>query len=177
VDVTQQYGPTTEMKAYAAPRDEFEYLAVFNGGEWEAIAWTFTRASGVIHFPNLGPGLVYLICRFDGKHLTPFFQPHLVEIDRLTPFWGGSNSAPTSLQIEAVGPGGPALAHGETYVLYSWDSEALKPWKKVNEAVSDRTVVSFDKLKTLVLYRLVRKTGSDKLERPFTIEDGKPHWW
>jgi hypothetical protein len=178
IDVTEQYGPTGELTGMLLDQFPAMYMAVFNGGEWEAVVWASPEGFGGygFAFKKLGAGVVYLMCVHDGVRLLPQNPPHLVEVDHGVSF-GGRNyrfeRRPTSLRIDGVGPGRP-VAHGQTYVLNEWKDHA---WHTVSDATAERDFLTFENLQTLWLYRLVRKTDSDTLERPFTIEDGKPRWW
>jgi hypothetical protein len=180
IDVTDQYGPTTTLATgdfdYVRPR--MHYIAVFNAGEWQPVAWGLRDRRGpVFEFPRLGIDIVYLFCEYDGKKVNPRGQPNLCQALHGT--WLGkghmpNDQDPTSLRIASLRPGGPPLSPGETYVLHRWDA---KEWTQVAEKIADSDSFTFEGLETQNLYRLVRKTDSDKLERPFTIEDGKPRWW
>ena len=64
------------------------------------------------------------------------------------------------------------LARGKAYELFRWDAG----WKKEGEGVAGEGPLVFEGLPEDGLYWLVEK-GSKKLERIFTIEEGKQLWW
>jgi hypothetical protein len=77
VDVTDQYGPTTDVEvaldAAAVGGEAHAYLCVFNGGEWVAIAWA-PIVEGKATFARMGrgaDGMLYLPVVHDGKDLRP----------------------------------------------------------------------------------------------------------
>jgi hypothetical protein len=61
---------------------------------------------------------------------------------------------------------------GKTYELFFWDGE----WQSHGRKESGDKPVVFEELPINRLYWLV-EDGSRKLERIFTVENGKPRYW
>ena len=61
---------------------------------------------------------------------------------------------------------------GKTYELFVWDKE----WVSLGKQVAGEQPVVFDSVPNGKLYWLVEE-DSRRLERIFTIEDGRQRWW
>lgn len=183
-DVTAEYLRTTDVTVEPASPEgrRFAYLCVFNGGEWVAIHWAERGALDRWTFAAMGRGIAYLPAWYDGKDLLPAAPPLLVLEDGTIRQLPGAG-AKTPLRATATSPQKTSpdtnvttpvsyLAPGKTYELFRWD--AL--WKKEGEGVAGEGPLAFEGLPEDGLYWLVEK-GSKKLERIFTIEDGKQRWW
>ena len=173
VDVTDQYGPVSTIFLPIEPTQArvaaAAYLCVFNAGEWQAIAWA--PIHGEVAAVTVANPPLYLAALHDGV-IRPIagdapFSPS--ENASFSP----ESGTPTSLAISKT-RGDAAVVRGAAYVLEQWGTDS---WVPKGEAVAEAEPLRFTGLTTRTLYRLVRKTDSDKLERPFTIEDGKPRWW
>lgn len=194
VDVTAQYGNCTDLELKldrAALGDERAvYLCVFNGGEWVAIAWTewldlrnTPRFRGTFSwFESVGRGLLYLPIAHDGKRTIPVGHPLVTGPDGRVRTLQGTGPAArcvltaTMPELKSVDTGATTpvsrLTPGATYTLFRWDGE----WKTVEEFVATAAPRSVQGLASDGLYWLVEE-GGRKLERPFTIEDGRQRFW
>lgn len=192
LDVTPEYAGTTTVRARlgsALPDPErTAYLCVFNGGEWVAIDWapappaTGPGAPREVVFHGMGRGLLYLPAYHDGKDLLPVAPPRIVHRDGLVEVLEG-RGAPAAFLATATTPEHrnadtkavtpvTRLTQGTTYVLERWDGG----WKTVREFVATAEPERFEGLASDGLYWLVAK-ASRRLERPFTIEDGRQRFW
>ena len=185
IDVTDQYGPTTDvtagLDATAAGAERFAYLCVFNGGEWKAIAWAEIR-KGFATFVRAGRKIAYLPAIHDGEKLVPVAPPLLLENDGSIRTLPG-RAAPVSLLATSTSPKKVSpdtgeitpvshLEPGARYILKRWENG----WVDVAEVVADDEPLRFEGLAADGLYWLVRE-GSRQLERIFIIENGRQRWW
>jgi len=185
VDVTDQYAPTEdvriELDATAVGDERFAYLCVFNGGDWRAIQWAEMN-EGRAQFDRAGRNIAYLTAVHDGQKLIPVAPPLTVEKDGSVTFLPGRKEEVTLLATSTspakvspdTGEVTPVsrLKEGETYTLHCWDNG----WTEIGEVVAGKEPLSFETLPADSLYWLVCK-GSRKLERIFTIENGRQRWW
>jgi hypothetical protein len=138
----------------------FAYLCVFNGGEWVAIHWARVEG-GAATFTRMGRDIVYLPAWFDGKDLLPAGHPLLLR--------GDVTTLPGTGPLTTLAA---AVERGKTCELFRWSDG----WQKVGEGAAGDGPLLFEGLPADGLYWLVER-GSRKLERIFTIEDGKQKWW
>jgi hypothetical protein len=130
----------------------------------------------------MGKGIAYLPAWYDGTELVPAGPPILLRGNGPVVTLAGSGPtaslAATATSPRKVSPDTKVetpvsyLATGKTYVLQRWDGN----WKKEGEGVAGEGGLAFEGLPADGLYWLVEE-GSKKLERIFTIEDGKQRWW
>jgi len=185
VDVTDQYAPTTDvtvaLDAASVAGEGFAYLCVFNGGDWTAIHWGEIR-DGKVVFPKMGRNLAYLPMVHDGKALRAAASPLLVHKDGHVETLAGSGPA-VALVATAVSPEQVSvdtkvvtpvsrLTKGESYLLQRWTGA----WTVEKEFTSDGGAPGFSDLPADGLYWLVAKE-SRRLERIFTIEEGRQRFW
>jgi len=180
-DVTGEYAPTTNVEVEVSTAEAFAYLCVFNGGEWKAIQWAHVEG-GKADFKAMGRNLVYLPMDFDGKRLRPVASPLLVLRDgSVVPLPGKGAPASviaTSVHPRKVSPDTGAvtpvsyLKPGTEYVLKAWRDG----WVDVAERTAGEDPLRFEGLAGDGLYWLVEKE-SRRLERVFTIEEGRQRWW
>jgi hypothetical protein len=185
VDVTDQYEPTTDVTvtvdAAAAGAEKFAYLCVFNGGDWTPIHWG-EIAGGRVTFTKMGRNHPYLPMVHDGTRLVPVAPPLIVGRDGSVTSLPGTGAG-ASVSLTAVDDGFVSmdtklptptthLASGTSYTLKRWDGA----WKDVAEFAADATVRTENGLPADGLYWLVAK-DSRRLERIFTIDGGRQHWW
>ncbi|MCA9002769.1 MAG: transglutaminase domain-containing protein, partial [Planctomycetes bacterium] len=188
IDVTDQYMEVRDAEVVltvAPPEDNrLAYLAVFNGGEWIALAAGEIQG-GRVTFKNMGPGIVYLPVFYDGEDLIPAAPPFTLELDSMKVLDGNHASGETTVTQARITTTKPEaddpdkrqaipelqVKEGETYELSYWDGE----WKSLGKRTATSESVGFDNLPGHRLYWLARE-GSKKLERPFTLEPGLRHW-
>jgi len=187
VDVTDQYAPTTdvdvELMTPAAEGESFAYLCVFNGGEWVAIDWARMDEGRHTRFERMGRNVVYLPAVHRDGRLVPAASPLLVLKDGgVRRLWG--DGAPSEVHLVAVRPRQTSVDTGEStpisylepgvkYTLQRW---TLDGWKQVIELVAGERVPLAEGLAGDGLYWMVAE-GSRRLERVFTIEEGRQRWW
>jgi hypothetical protein len=186
VDVTDQYEPTTDVTVTvdtaAAGAERFAYLCVFNGGEWVPIHWGSVE-DGRVTFTRMGRNHPYLPMVHDGTKLVAVAPPLVLEKGGTVvslPGKGASTSAAltavdagfVSMDTAAVTPT-THLAKGTEYALKRWDGGA---WRDVGSFTADGAVRTQTDLPSDGLYWLVAKE-SRRLERVFTIADGRQRWW
>ena len=194
-DVTDQYGATVELDRTLETAPEghrFAYLCVFNGGDWTPLAWSQVNTEGKAHFSKLRTNVLALPAYFvDGK-VKPAGPPVLVR-EKNEHSWldGAPESEPAEkkeieIEIAAVRPDTPdhdtqitrprlPVKAGAEYTLQSWCNGA---WKEVGKAAApaDGSAVAFAHVPANQLLWLTTPDGK-KLERPFTVENGKQVFW
>lgn len=188
-DVTDQYGPTTDvtvaLHADVVGEERFAYLCVFNGGEWTAIHWA-PIVEGKAIFDRMGrgsSGLLYLPAVHDGKALKPAAAPLLLHQDgRIQPLVG--TAAATSVLAVAVRPSHKSpdthvetptveLESGRTYELKRWGGSDWELLRTVSAAEAAQPLAG---LVADGLFWLVAP-DSRRLERPFTVVEGRQRFW
>ncbi|MHC4954710.1 MAG: transglutaminase domain-containing protein [Planctomycetota bacterium] len=186
IDVTDQYAPTTQVTVDVSPDEKFAYLCVFNGGVWKAIQWGRVN-DGKATFDRMGRNIVYMPMFHDGESLTPAAHPRIVHRDGTIQALGGAGK-PTIVSAISVHPKKVSpdtgkvtpvsyLKDGQIYVLKRWSTEN-KGWHIVGGATATSEPLRFENLPGDGLFWLVPKDDSPRrLERVFTIEDGKQRWW
>jgi hypothetical protein len=180
-DVTDQYAPTTDVTVSMETEERFAYLCVFNGGVWKAIQWARVE-NGKATFERMGRNIVYLPMIHDGVVLLPVADPLLVFREGEVVPLPGRGMAVTvdaiSVHPKKVSPDTGEetptsfLKAGKTYILKRWDDG----WKDVTELKANKEPLRFTDLAGDGLYWLVEK-DSRRLERVFTIENGRQRWW
>lgn len=188
-DVTDQYLETTDVTVTldeAVPDEQrFAYICVFNGGEWKAIHWGSIEGSSVA-FSGMGRGIAYLPAFFVDKEIVPAAPPFILGSDgavRLLDSDSGRSSKEIAIEIAAVAPVTPdadtrrdkpmvVVKPGKTYELFVWN----KGWQSLGKKEAGDDPVSFDAAPAGRLFWLVEE-NSRRLERIFTIEEGKQIWW
>jgi hypothetical protein len=190
VDVTDQYAVTSAVAVPVSPAiakgETVAYACVFSGGGWFAIDWARVE-DGQALFRRLGRGgrlggIVWLPATYDGKELRPVAPPFILQTDGRVQRLPGTGVR-TALVATAVKPEqlkedsgavAPAshLKPGATYLLQRWNGR----WKPVKTFVATKEPPRFTDLPADGLYWLVEKR-SRKLERIFTIENGRQRFW
>ncbi|MHC5113172.1 MAG: hypothetical protein ACYTGP_01930 [Planctomycetota bacterium] len=188
-DVTAQYMETSNVSVPITepiPEDHrFAYVCVFNGGEWRPIHWGHI-ADGRVEFTRMGRRIVYLPAFYvDGK-LAPAAPPFVLGADgearpqvplsdatfrlEVAPKQKGKkNGTPPPTSPHPV----VRVAPGHTYHLLMW---AEGGWVSRGRRTVGAKPVAFNGVPEGVLLWLVNVEGR-RLERPFTIEDGKRRRW
>ncbi|MHC4940531.1 MAG: transglutaminase domain-containing protein [Planctomycetota bacterium] len=180
-DVTDQYAATTDVTVSMKTEEKFAYLCVFNGGVWKAIQWARVE-DGKATFERMGRNIVYLPMIHDGKALLPIAAPLLVlregEVVALPGKGIGTTVDAISVHPKKVSPDTGEvtptsfLKAGTVYLLKRWDDG----WRDVAERTAGKEPLRFEGLPGDGLYWLVEKE-SRRLERVFTIENGRQRWW
>lgn len=186
IDVTSQYLTTSdvtiELENQAPAGARFAYLCVFNGGEWKAIHWGMIE-DGRVMFTAMGRRIAYLPAYQVEKELRPAAAPFILdEQGRVCPLRADSARLLT-IQIIATTPTTPdadtridrpmiAVKPGRGYELFVWDDG----WRSLGTQVAGDEPVSFESVPAGGLFWLVEE-GSRRLERIFTIEDGRQVFW
>lgn len=191
IDVTDQYAETTDVALVDVeppelPGDDVTvnaaYLCVFNGGEWKAIHWSPLKDSKAT-FDRMGRGILYLPAVYSQKRLVGAGEPLIVHKDgRIERLQGTGDKI--AVLATAVAPKKKSpdthvvtpksyLKEGETYLLQRWDGYE---WVTIKESVAGKDPIRFEGLRAGELYWLVAKE-SRRLERPWTIENGRQRFW
>lgn len=186
IDVTDQYLPVTDaaVDLAAAPKGaRFAYLAVFNGGEWRPIQWGRIDGARAV-FPKMGRDICYLpVFHVDGREI-PAGTPFILDKDGRTRALAGTSMHRESLLATSTRPATPdadtratipstVVKPSSGYELFSWKDGGWKSVGRIESGMQDRL---FESLPDDALYWLV-EDGSEKLERIFTIEDGRQVFW
>jgi hypothetical protein len=188
-DVTDQYGPTTDVSVALDPaavgEERFAYLCVFNGGEWVAIHWAeiVERRATFDRMGRGGKGVLYLPAVHDGKALVPAAAPLLLHADgRVEPLGGEGPSI--AARLTAVRPPHRSPdTHVETPtvelaadVIYDLKRWAGADWQDVRTLTAEEAAAPVEGLVEGGLYWLVARE-SRRLERPFTLAGGRQRFW
>ncbi|MBL1216981.1 MAG: hypothetical protein D8M59_05735 [Planctomycetes bacterium] len=191
-DVTSQYLPTSDVTVAltAEPPGEtrYAYVCVFNGGEWIALQWgrinNSAAAGRSVQFSQMGRNIAYLAAYYDGTDLIPAADPFILEKDGAVRVLTPDQTRSIEIEIAATNPDTPdadtsrikpriPVKQGNSYELFTWDSG----WVSHGTAAADSEPVSFESVPSNGLYWLVQ-SGSRRLERIFTVEDGRQQvWW
>ncbi len=186
IDVTDQYMDTTDVTVQlrnAQPDDRFAYLCVFNGGDWQALAWAWIEDNKAT-FPKVGRNIVVLPAYYRDEQLVAAADPIIVAGDGQTITLSAVQDRHISIEQAITTPQTPdedqqttkpqiPVKPGSTYELFVWLEGR---WSSLGKQTAADDPVSFDEVPAGGLYWLVEE-GSRRLERPFTIENGKPVWW
>lgn len=186
IDVTGQYLDTTDVHIRLtndAPADaRFAYLCVFNGGEWRAIHWG-KIAGDEVTFTEMGRNIAYLPAYYHEKELVPAAPPFILTSEGTVKPLSADQGDHLEVEIAATAPETPdadtliarpviVVKPGKTYELFLWMNE----WVSLGQQVAGAQPVAFEAVPTGGLYWLVEE-DSRRLERIFTIEDGRQVWW
>ena len=185
-DVTDQYLPVTDVAVdLAAPPQgaRFAYLAVFNGGEWRPIQWARIEGARAV-FPRMGRDICYLpVYHIDGREL-PAGKPFILDTAGRMHALAGSGMQRESLLATSTRPAmpdadtratvpGAVVKASSGYELFQWKDDGWRSLGRIEAGMEGRM---FDGLPSDALYWLV-EDGSRRLERIFTIEDGRQVFW
>ncbi|TWT45935.1 hypothetical protein RAS1_23710 [Phycisphaerae bacterium RAS1] len=188
IDATDQYLPVSDVVVQLdqphAEGTRFAYLCVFNGGEWRPIHWGRIAPGSAARtvFTRMGRNIAYLPAYFEEGEVRPAAPPFI-----LTPAGTirllDADAPATSVELSATIPTTPdadtrrdkpliAVESGKTYELFAWQNG----WRSLGRKIAGREPVSFDAVPAGRLLWLVAD-GSRKLERIFTIEEGRQVFW
>jgi len=190
-DVTDQYIPVSDIALDLSGKPEasrFAYLCVFNGGQWQPVAFGPADASGRATFGKVGRDVVYLPAWYSGDKLVPAGPPLVLEKDGTLAALGTLGSpgtGTTDLELAVLRPqvsdpdtrrDKPSVRAepGKTYELLAWEAGDWKPLGQVQAL--EGTPLWFPAVPEGRLLWM-RAQGGDRLERVFTIDAGKVRWW
>jgi len=186
-DVTAEYVPVSDLPVEATrPRRSataLAYLCVFNGGEWRPIHWARLENSAAT-FTAMGRNIAYLPVTNDAQGIDALAEPFILTTEGERRVLDGRSLRTTTLELSAA-PAVAAEANAQTarptlqlemgrgYELFVWQDGA---WRTVGHITAAETSTVFENLAIDRLYWLVAD-DSRKLERIFTIEDGRVVSW
>jgi hypothetical protein len=191
-DVTPSYRETTDVTARLTEKKpagaRFAYICVFNEGEWKPIHWGEIRADRVT-FTKMGRDIAYLPAYYVDKKTVPAAPPFILASEGRVRTLDGAAKEEIQIEIATTNPATPdadtrrdipmiVVEPSKTYELSVWDNGWKSLGKKVaaSPTPSARSPVSFESVPKGRLYWLVAE-GSRRLERIFTIEEGKQVMW
>jgi hypothetical protein len=185
-DVTDQYMETTDVTVRLTndmpAGTRFAYVCVFNGGKWRPIHWgEISRES--VTFTKMGRSIAYLPAYFVDEEVVPAGAPFILTRDGDVRTLVGQRDRKLAIELTATKPETPdadtqvtkptiVVKPGKTYELFVWQNG----WQSLGKQTAGDEPVSFENVPAGGLYWLVAE-GSRRLERIFTIEDGKQVWW
>ena len=187
-DVTAQYMETTDvtiaLETEVPEKARFAYICVFNGGEWRAIHWG-TIENGGVTFSDMGRSIAYLPAYYVNKELVPAAPPFILTGEgKVRTLRADFESKPgLAIEIIATTPKTPdadtrierpmiRVKPGKAHQLFIWKNG----WEPLGKKIAGDDPVAFESIPPGGLYWLVQEE-SRRLERIFTIEDGKQVWW
>ena len=184
LDVTDDYVSTTDITvsvdSIATPPQRFLYLAVFNNGNWEAIAWSKLE-DGEAEFKNMGMDLVYLPAYFIDDKLLPAGETFLLnnegvreELRVAESFQNMEVRSTTRMKISNLTGENDItnLKPGKEYELYYWH----KGWKNAAKDTFNKNELHFEQIPENGLYWL-REKDSEKEERIFIYRNQQQIWY
>ncbi len=187
-DVTTQYFDTTDVSITLPNKvpdgERFAYICVFNTGKWNPIHWAEIKSHGSVTFTTMGRNIAYLPAYFvDGEILPagpPFILSKRGQMRRLLPNRNKvmevefTTTKPDQVHADTLEVK-PSLhvESGKRYELFVWDEGG---WQTLGKTEASGTPVTFSNIPAGALFWLVEEE-SQRLERIFTIEDGKQVWW
>lgn len=186
IDVSDQYMDTTdvtiELVGPVPEGSHHAYLCVFNGGVWRAIHWGRIN-HGKATFTKMGRNIAYIPAYFVDDELVPAApafiltkqgevrplvadagRPITFELTATKPETKDADSRSTFPQI--------VVKPDQGYELFVWEDG----WTSLGKYTGADEPIRVENVPGGGLYWLVAD-GSRKLERIFTIEDGKQVWW
>ncbi len=188
-DVTDQYLETADVTVRLSETvpegHRFAYICVFNGGDWKAIHWGWIE-DGTVTFSDMGRNIAYLPAYFVDKKIVPAAPPFILTGEgeqRILDAGTAQSSQPITIEIAAVAPVTPdadtkrdkpmvVVKPGKTYELFVWN----KGWQSLGKKQAGDEPVSFEAAPGGRLFWLVEE-NSRRLERIFTVADGKQIFW
>ena len=186
IDVTSQYVETTDVDIRLAAdppkKTRWAYVCVFNGGEWQAIHWGEIDGDRVT-FSEMGRNIAYLPAYYIERELVPAGPAFiLTQAGEVWPLVGDADAV-LAIEIRTTTPETPdadthierpriVVEPGKTYELFVW----ADGWQSLGTQVAGTQPVSYESVPGGGLYWLVEEE-SRRLERIFTIEDGRQVWW
>jgi hypothetical protein len=131
----------------------------------------------------MGRNIAYLPAYHVDKKIVPAGDPFIVTKDGAVRELCAGAGEDLEIEITATAPETPdadtrvskpmiVVKPGKAYELFVWEDG----WKSLGKQTAGEEPVSFTAVPAGGLYWMVAE-GSRKLERIFTIEDGKQIWW
>lgn len=185
-DVTDEYMETADaVVSLTEPVPEgaaHAYLCVFNGGAWRAIHWGRIQSANVT-FTDMGRNIAYMPAYFVADELVPAAPAFILTKAGLVRPLIADGSRPITLELTATKPETkdadskstfPSLVvkPDQGYELFVWENG----WTSLGKHTGSTDPIRIDSVPGNGLYWLVAD-GSRKLERIFTIVEGKQVWW
>lgn len=178
VDVTTEYtttqSPVIQLNEPAPDSVDIAYVCVFNSGEWTPVGWGRIENDKVT-FADLAPGVILLPAFYLNEEIVPAGPPFVLSGDEPSRMLIVDTTAVSPVTLSSfVGAHRKSLEviEGTEYTLSYWD----KDWKEIGRSVASDQPLQFDNVPAGGLYWLTAE-GSDRTERPFSIEDGQKVWW
>ena len=186
IDVTAQYQPvgTVEVAIDGAREGErFAYIAVFNGGAWRPIDWARVEHGHAV-FRGIGRNILYMPMLTDAAGDRPAGTPFVLDTDGIVHPLGATGDAALALAAESTKPDirdpdtGVLKARTQVkadaaYELFVWRDGG---WKSLGRREAGESSRVFEGLRPDALHWLV-EDGSERLERPFTVDGGVQVFW
>ncbi len=184
LDVTSDYVTTTKVyitvDSLDADKGRFLYLAVFNSGNWEAIAWS-KLDDGSTEFLNIGVDLIYLPVYYINGEIEPAGEVFLLASNGDKEEFRASEDlqqmevrSTTQMKISNLTGDNDItnLKPGIEYELFYWN----KDWQQADSKVFEQHMLTFDNVPVNGLYWL-REKDADKEERIFIYHEGMQVWY
>ena len=185
-DVTRDYIPVFQVKTgLETPQPDsvhYAYLCVFNSGEWKAIHWGRIKNQQAV-FSDMGGDIVYMPAFYKSGKLMPAASPFILTGEgKQIPLAADTTAfhsvalfsttrraiVKTTNEIRKT-----AFEEGAEYELFYWD----RKWVSLGKAAAQKgEPLKFDVPDNALLWLV--KSGSNKEERIFTMEDDETQkWW
>ena len=185
-DATDQYVDTTDVTLRLTNEKpvgtRFAYVCVFNGGKWRPIHWSEIDGDRAV-FTKMGRNIAYLPAYYVDEEVVPAAPPFILTRDGEVQTLVGESDAKLTIELTVTKPEMPdadtqvskpmiVVKPGKTYELFVWKKE----WQSLGKKGAGNEPVTFDSVPAGRLYWLVEE-DSRRLERIFTVENGKQVWW
>jgi hypothetical protein len=177
LDVTHEHKTTFDIDYKLDKIINFAYICVFNYGEWKPIYWGKMEKDGKVCFTNMGTDILYRIAIPENENykiVSPIFQ-----LDRKgkKQFFEPNLSHTVQLQLSKLNTGARSwVEKGKKYALFYTDKESNWLHYETKTCYTD-SLIFFDNIPSGTLYRLLESGGENRLERPFTYENGIQVFW
>jgi hypothetical protein len=167
-DVTKNYVAVRNVSVKLNDTSVYAYLSVFNGGSWEAVAWSECRQDSSAVFKDMGQGIVYLPMLMKNEKLIPSGKAFLLNKVGVEQFSYQKESRVVRGIIHGTDQFTP-LKKGKLYHLYLW---GINGWEKTGQFIPDQSGVIKAKLLQDCLYLISSNSKKHfESERIFSLNE------
>jgi hypothetical protein len=185
IDVTADYTTVRDVTAQltiSVPDSvDIAYLCIFNSGEWQAVHWARIVGTAAT-FAAMGTDILYIPALYINEKIVPAAAPFILDNAGIQLSIDPDTVNTVSVTLVAITnprlDTSPAAVEktkikpGTEYELFYWAGD----WQSLGKATAADSSVTFGKVPSGALYWL-QPSGSDKEERPFTLDNGIQVWW
>lgn len=164
-DVTSEYikvSAITVPISAAHTKNNLAYICVFNSGEWTPIHWSKIKDMKAV-FSEMGDGLLYMVCRFDGNQLIPITSPFIYDTDLKLHFLDNNQSIADTVVVKKSVYGVGKITPSKQHQLFKWKNDE---WELCYDIVAGKD-------SSLILTNMDEQTlyKFENRSRPFTVKN------